>query len=89
MANEIAQKPGTAPSAFAYPPLDATQAVTLNARLVEVAALRHEHRLTAAQRADLAAAVEMQTRHAEALHRVPLRNADEPAFVRAPLGHGR
>jgi hypothetical protein len=89
MATEIAQKGGTGPRAFAYPPLDAAQVATLNARLVEVAALRHEARLTAAQRADLAAAIEVQTRHAEALHRVPLRNADEPAFIRAPLGDGR
>jgi hypothetical protein len=30
--------------------------------------------------------MEQQTRHLEALHRVPLTNADEPAFIRAPLG---
>lgn len=89
MANEVADKSGILPAAGAYPMLDATQVAALNALLVEAAALRHQGRLTPAQRADLTAAIETQTRHAEALHRVPLRNADEPAFIRAPLGDGR
>jgi len=33
--------------------------------------------------------MELQTRHLETLHRFPLSNADEPAFIRAPLGGAR
>ncbi|MCB8882573.1 hypothetical protein ACELLULO517_20170 [Acidisoma cellulosilytica] len=86
---ETAEETGTAPRAWIYPALDAAEIAALNAKLAEVVALRHQGRLTAAQHADLVAAIETQTRHAEALHRVPLQNADEPAFVRAPLGDGR
>jgi hypothetical protein len=68
-----------------YPPLDPAQTTKLNATLVEVVMLRHPG-LTPQQRADLAAAMEQQTRHLETLHRFPLANADEPAFIRSPLG---
>jgi hypothetical protein len=68
-----------------YPLLDAAQTAALNAALVETVALRHPG-LTPKQREDLAAAMEQQTRHLEALHRMPLTNADEPAFIRTPLG---
>jgi hypothetical protein len=68
-----------------YPPLDPAQTSTLNAKLLEVVMLRHPG-LTPQQRADLVTAIEQQTRHLEALHRFPLTNADEPAFIRSPLG---
>ncbi|MBW4023119.1 MAG: hypothetical protein HIU92_08230 [Proteobacteria bacterium] len=89
MTTEPADKSVSLPPEWVYPPLDAAQIATTNAQLVAVAALRHGDRLTPSQRADLTAAIETQTRHAEALHRVPLRNSDEPAFIRATLGDGR
>jgi hypothetical protein len=73
-------------SSHAYPPLDPQQTADINAKLAQIAALRHRGKLTTAHLADLAAAVEQQTRHLETLHRFPLTNADEPAFIRSPLG---
>ncbi len=70
----------------AYPPLEQDQTAAINAKLAEIAALRHQGKLTTAQLADLTAAVEQQTRHLETLHRFPLSTADEPAFIRSPLG---
>jgi len=75
--------------ADAYPELDAAQIASTNQHLVAISALRHPGKLTAAQLADLTAAMELQTRHLETLHRFPLSNADEPAFIRAPLGGAR
>jgi hypothetical protein len=69
----------------AYPPLDTGQMDAMNARLVEIIALRHPG-LTPAQMADLTAAIAQQTENLEALHRFPLKNSDEPAFIRAPFG---
>jgi hypothetical protein len=71
-----------------YPALDAAETAEMNATLVAVIALRHPG-LTPAQVADLTDAIAQQTRHLEALHRFPLTNADEPAFVRSPLGGSR
>ncbi len=73
------------PAPRRYPALDPAQTSLLNAKLLEVVMLRHPG-LTPRQRADLTAAMEQQTRHLEALHRFPLANADEPAFIRSPLG---
>ena len=72
-----------------YPVLEPEQAARLNAALVEIAASRHAGRLTNAQLAVLRAAVEQQTKDAEALHRVPLANADEPIFIRPADEAGR
>jgi hypothetical protein len=88
MTKETVDDPRQAPPR-AYPPLDPAQIAAINAKLVAIAALRHPGDLTADQLADLTAAVEQQTRHLETLHRFPLNNADEPAFVRSPLGASR
>jgi hypothetical protein len=84
MTNETEPKP----QQRRYPALDPAQTSALNAALVEVVILRHPT-LTPQQRTDLAAAMEQQTRHLETLHRFPLANADEPAFIRSPLGAAR
>jgi Spy/CpxP family protein refolding chaperone len=84
-ARPMTSETETKAAARRYPALAPAQTTTLNAKLVEVVMLRHPD-LTAQQRADLAAAMEQQTRHLEALHRFPLTNADEPAFIRSPLG---
>lgn len=73
----------------AYPLLDPEQTAAINTKLVEIVALRHPGRLSSKQLADLAAAMEQQTRHLETLHRFPLKNADEPVFIRSPLGAAR
>jgi hypothetical protein len=88
MTNETADEPHRVPPR-AYPSLDPAQLAAINAKLVAIAALRHPVKLTTAQLADLTAAMEQQTRHLETLHRFPLRNADEPAFIRSPLGDAR
>jgi hypothetical protein len=72
-----------------YPPLDPVQTAAINAKLVAIAVLRHPGELTTAQLADLTAAIQQQTRHLETLHRFPLTNADEPAFIRSPPGAAR
>ena len=84
MSDEAGDVPGRTPQR-AYPLLDPAQTAAINAKLVKVAALRHPGGLTSAQLTDLTAAMEQQTRHIETLHRFPLTNADEPAFIRAPL----
>jgi hypothetical protein len=88
MTDETEKAPHQAPQR-AYPPLDAAQTAAMNEELVATVALRHPGKLTTAQLADLAAAIEQQTRHLETLHRFPLQNADEPAFIRSPLGAAR
>jgi hypothetical protein len=88
MTNEKANEPHWVPPQ-AYPSLDSAQLAAINAQLVAIAGLRHPGTLTTAQLADLTAAMEQQTRHLETLHRFPLRNADEPAFIRSPLGVAR
>lgn len=80
--------PGDAGEAARYPLLNPEQSVRLNAALVEIAALRHAGRLTEVQFHVLRTAIEQQTRDAEALHRIPLTNADEPVFIR-PMEAGR
>lgn len=67
-----------------YPTLTLQQLTEINTRLAEIVSLCHAGSLTKAQLTELCAAVELQTGHAEALHRFPLRNADEPAFIRSP-----
>ena len=84
MTSETAEVSGRTPPRD-YPQLDSAQTAAINGKLVEVAALRHSGKLTPAQLADLASAIEQQTRHLESLHRFPLTNADEPAFIRSPL----
>ena len=72
-----------------YPLLEPEQAAQLNEALVEIVAAQHAGRLTEAQLAVLRAAIEQQTRDAEALHRFPLANADEPVFIRPMHEAGR
>jgi len=73
----------------AYPLLHPAQMAAINTKLVEITVLRHQDSLSATQLADLIAAMEQQTRHLETLHRFPLKNSDEPVFIRSPLGCAR
>ena len=88
MSNETMDKSRQA-QPHTYPPLDAAQMTNINAKLVTIAALRCPGELTTSQLANLTSAIEQQTRHLETLHRFPLGNADEPAFIRAPLETAR
>ena len=71
-----------------YPLLNPDQAARLNAKLGEIVAIRHAGRLTDAQVSELAVALERQTSDAEALHRFPLTNADEPVLIRPVIKTG-
>ena len=88
MTNETADETGRA-TPRTYPALDPEQTAAINAKLVEIAVIRHPGQLTTAQLTDLTAAIQQQTHHHETLHRFPLSNADEPAFIRSPLGGAR
>ena len=64
-----------------YPPLDEATVAAIAERYLEVISLSHPEGLTDAQREEVVATVAQQLAAAERLHRFPLTNAAEPAFV--------
>ena len=64
-----------------YPPLDEASRAALNRQLAQIVSLLHAGHLTEGQERELVQTLEAQSVAIERLHRFPLSNADEPAFV--------
>lgn len=69
-----------------YPSLDEAARAALNQQLANIVSLLHAGHLTEAQRREFVQTLEPQSVALERLHRFPLSNADEPAFVLSPAG---
>lgn len=67
-----------------YPPLDEATRAAFNRQLANIVSLLHAGRLTEGQERELVRTLEAQSIAIERLHRFPLSNADEPAFVLSP-----
>jgi len=74
----------------AYPVLDAATVARIAEHLVDVITLMHAEGLDEAQQQEVVRSVEGQLAAAERLHRFPLTNAAEPAFImpKGPEGLG-
>jgi hypothetical protein len=64
-----------------YPALDPDEVASLSARLFELVSARFGGRLSADQVDEVRGRIQAQIAATEQLHRFPLTNADEPAFV--------
>ena len=66
---------------FMYPALDPDEVARLSERLLELVSARFGGALSPGQLDEVRGCVEAQIAATEKLHRFPLTNADEPAFV--------
>lgn len=69
-----------------YPSLDEATRAALNRQLANIVSLLHAGHLTEGQEREFVQTLEAQTVAIERLHRFPLSNADEPAFVLSTAG---
>jgi len=81
MSDQSREAIRAAPAPQAYPSLDPDSATAINAHLLQVVMIRYGGKLSDRQIAQVKACLEIQTAHAETLHRFALVNADEPAFL--------
>ena len=75
--------------ASGYPLLDNATRAALNEQLARIVSLLHAGHLTEDQTREFVQTLEAQSAAIEQLHRFPLSNADEPAFVMSLAGPTR
>lgn len=81
MASDARRLSQDGPAPSGYPQLDQLALARLTEKLAEVVSLLHAGRLSSLQVREFTSSLNIQTANCEKLHRVALRNSDEPAFV--------